>query len=175
MNVMVDIETLGKRPGAAILSIGACEFNDGGVVPHTRFYRAVDLFSSLMAGLVTDESTIEWWRQQTQAAKDAAQPAKGRVTLHEALLDFAAYVTKDTLVWAKGPDFDLVLLDEAYQRTKLTKPWSYRNTRDVRTICGLVPKLALAANNFKHYALADAEAQAETVIAAAKLLGVSLG
>jgi hypothetical protein len=52
-NVMIDIETLGTRPGSVILSIGACRFGADGI--GEEFYRAIDVLDSLMAGALRAE------------------------------------------------------------------------------------------------------------------------
>ena len=107
-HVMVDIETLGTAPGSVIVSIGACRFNER-EIGSDRFYRPIDVMDSLMAGLTTDPATVGWWRMQDKDARAALVPGR---PLRETLLDFMKYVqaVDDTHVWAKGPDFDLVLL-----------------------------------------------------------------
>jgi hypothetical protein len=172
-HVMVDIETLGTKPGSVILSIGACEFGDGGV--GAKFYRPVDVFDSLMHGLAVDQATVGFWRLQSAEARGALQPA---LPMHATLVAFQDFLTGAgaECVWAKGPDFDLVLLQAAYEAVGLTRPWAYRNARDVRTILALAPGAGdLEPGTLpKHHALADAEYQARQVIAAAAHLAVSL-
>lgn len=61
-NVMIDLETFGTRPGSVIVSIGAVEFSMDGI--GEAYYRAIDVASSLLAGLTIDEITVKWWREQ---------------------------------------------------------------------------------------------------------------
>ena len=174
-HVMVDIETLGTKPGSVILSIGAVRFDETGVAAD-KFYRPVDVFDSLMAGLKVDEPTIGFWRLQPFEAVAPLTPGR---PLRETLLALSAYIkaVENTYVWAKGPDFDCVLIEAAYQAIGMKRPWRYNMARDVRTILGLTPGAAATVERSRfteHHALGDAQYQAECVIAAANGLGVVL-
>ena len=64
----IDLETLGTRYNAAILSIGVQQFDiDSGKLGET-FYREIDIDSAIKAGKVTG-STLAWWAQQGEVAK----------------------------------------------------------------------------------------------------------
>lgn len=179
-HVMVDIETLGTSPGSVILSIGACRFDETGV--GERFYRPIDVFDSMMNGLVVDQATIGWWRMQPAESRGALQA--GAVPLARALNDFRVYLAaipsqgqpSADFLWAKGPDFDLVMLEAAYGLLGDKKPWRYNTARDVRTILALGkhPTVPVAPFTIAHHALDDAVYQARQVIAAAASLGVVL-
>lgn len=171
-DVMVDIETLGGGPGSVIVSIGAVEFGDRGLC--REFYRVIDVLDSLLAGLRVDDATIEWWRMQTHEAKAALYAADARRCLADALTDFARFLDGDEpRVWAKGPDFDLVLLQAAYKAAGQPIPWKYRNARDVRTILALKDAPVAEANGHaKHHALHDARYQAAQVMAVYRALGL---
>lgn len=174
MNVMVDIETLGVRPGSVVLSIGAVQFSDAGL--GAGFYRAIDVFDSLMCGLAVDPETVEWWRKQPPEIRGAVMNEPHR--LEDALRAFAKFIDRrpaEDMVWAKGPDFDLVLLDAAYRAVGLRLPWSYRMARDVRTMVALAPDVEPQQNNAKHNALRDAEYQADHVMRVYQRLGLKLG
>lgn len=176
-HVMIDIETLGTSPGSVVVSVGACRFDETGIATE-RFYRPIDVFDSLMAGLTTDPATVGWWRMQEPAAKAALVPGR---PLRETLTDLMRYLqaVEETYVWAKGPDFDLVMLAAAYRALNMKQPWHYRRTRDVRTIlalAGAVEPVALPGGEklLAHHALSDALYQAAQVISAAAALGVPL-
>lgn len=175
-DVMVDIETLGGKPGSVVASIGAVYFGDDGL--GHEFYRVVDVLDSLLAGLRVDDDTLAWWRGQSTEAKAALRAQDARRSLDEALQDFSRFMDQHsgpewTRVWAKGPDFDLVLLQAAYEAAGQKIPWKYRNARDVRTVLGLVDISSVVIPHAgKHHALADARFQAQQVIAAHVALGV---
>jgi len=174
-NVMIDIECLGTQPGSVILSIGACVF---GKAENQSMSVCIDTFDSLMNGLTVDRRTCKWW---------ANQPAKARFTatyepktLVYALDKLSKFIAKDDFVWAKGPDFDLVLLAEAYRVIDEPIPWSFRNSRDVRTILHLANKrckveVTREECETKHDALFDAMFQARQVLQAARILEVYIG
>jgi hypothetical protein len=75
----------------------------------------------------------------------------------------------DTKVWCNGLSFDVPILDTAYRTCKLVTPWAYYNTRDYRTVIKSLDKSVLQSlrvePTVKHNALADAEAQALTLMA----------
>jgi exodeoxyribonuclease VIII len=60
-NVMVDLETMGNGPAAAIVAIGAVEFDPDTGQLGREFYREVDLEDSAFRGGVIDASTVLWW------------------------------------------------------------------------------------------------------------------
>lgn len=176
-NVMVDIEALGTAPGSVVISVGACYF--GGSSGTTGTFKVnIDVFDQLMYGLTVDYRTCMWWNNQSTDAKDAATIDPMDVLYF--LDQFSKFVSKDDYVWAKGPDFDLVLINEMYRKAELPIPWSFRNTRDVRTILALAKKRFIYApvtrldNELQHDALGDALFQARQVEEAAKLLEVQL-
>lgn len=165
-HVMVDIEVLG-----VIASIGAVEFDSRGV--HTQFYRVIDQTSALLAGLLIDRGSIDFWRKQDASALGPLLNSGSKVSLKQALEGFAGFVDHNTWLWAKGPDYDCIELKKCYDACGMQVPWSFRNMRDVRTIMalsGVVPAKAIT----KHDALCDASAQATTVLAAYSKLGLTL-
>ena len=66
-NLMLDIETLGTGPNSVILSIGAVEFDETGVI--SKFYEAIDPESCTDWGLQIDARTVLWWMDQNDAAR----------------------------------------------------------------------------------------------------------
>lgn len=174
-HVMVDIESLGIVPGSAILSVGAVYFGDEGL--GAEFYRTVDLFDSLMHGLTIDVETVGWWRDQTPAARAVASDAGARRSLGDALHEFARFIDVAPgahCLWAKGPDFDLVMLQAAYRAAGLKRPWSFRHARDVRTAVAMARGVAFGAREQKHHALEDAKYQAEQIRIVYKHLNLRL-
>jgi len=68
-DVMLDLETMGKKSNAAIVSIGAVEFDIETGKTGREFYKVVDLQSCLDLGLKVEASTIYWWLMQSEAAR----------------------------------------------------------------------------------------------------------
>lgn len=166
-NVMIDIETLGTAANSVILSIGAVQFGPDGL--GNEFYTAIDIDSCLNSGLQVDGRTVAWWMVQTAEARAVFNERGGE--LQEALLSLSgAFDWKgDTLVWCNGLSFDLPILDTAYRACGLAVPWRYYNGRDYRTFkrehsSELVSSLEVEPT-VAHNALADAKAQALTLLA----------
>jgi hypothetical protein len=158
--VMLDLETLDKKPGAVIIAIGAVVFTEEGL--GKRFYINVDPITCVAAGLTIGASTVMWWMQQSEAAR-AAFKTKG-VPLVEALTAFSDWFPIDNNVvelWGNGSDFDNAILLTAYAKTGIEPPWSYKGNRCYRTLRGLYPSIKAAdLPGTHHNALDDVVYQA---------------
>jgi exodeoxyribonuclease VIII len=164
-HLMLDLETLGQRPGSVILSIGAVFFNESGI--KGRFYRAIILESSLKAGLTIDAPTLEWWTTKHPQALKELMNTPTKVPLRHALDDLDSFVRlragvwDKILVWGNGAAFDLALLNAAYAACGLNAPWRHWNERCFRTLLALANNGAKPNLGNSHHALADAVNQAE--------------
>ena len=166
-HIMLDLETMGKGPDAAIVAIGACTFDDTRI--GDRFYCKVSLDSAVRAGGVMDADTVMWWLRQSDAAREELQ--KDRMTIVDALYLFTHWVNSEAnqesvCVWGNGAAFDNVILREAYNRQGLAAPWHYYNDRCYRTVKNSAPHIKINRTGGTHHnALDDAMAQAEHLIA----------
>ena len=164
-DLMLDLETVGTKPGCGILSIGACTFNTV-----YKFYVKIDIGTCYDVGLKNDSGTLLWWkRQSTEAYIEAFS---GTTPLIEALNQFSEFYTAcaGKSIWSNGATFDAPILAAAYEACGMDIPWSFRDEKCYRTLKGLLPEIV--ADDFigiKHSALADAAHQAKH---AAKLLGI---
>ena len=178
VNVMVDIETLGTRPGSVILSIGAVTFGASGV--GNEFYRIINTQTCLNAGLELDPATLDWWASQSPEARatlNHSADLKTSVSLARALSDFREYLAvydKGTVrVWGNGSNFDNVLIAAAYRKAGDVTPWNYLNDRCYRTLKNLEPDCKPNRTGTFHSALDDAKTQAEHAIRLHNRLGAS--
>ena len=191
---MLDIETAGTRPGSVILSIGATVFQpeldgvfplyssgDGASGP-AQFHQYIDVDSCLNAGLLIDGHTFKWWMQQSDDARAQFSTSGDGEPLTDVMANFCAWIEAlqplkaDRRVWAKGPDFDCVLVEQALLRCGLKAPWNHNAKRDVRTYCeagGIDPNAEQFLKGTKHNALDDAISQATAVQAACRALNPS--
>lgn len=177
-NIMIDIETLDTHPGGVILSIAAVSFGIFGVHT-TKYYQNIDVLSSVMAGFTVDPKTVAWWNKQDLTTFNIF---KGKTTpIRNALAHLSEFIRKDDQVWAKGPDFDLVLLSHAYDKLGMRVPWSFRNARDVRTMLWMGKALGINLEEgmkpvpfTKHFALDDAIYQANQVAALVRKVKIPL-
>ncbi|MBI1620089.1 3'-5' exonuclease [Aquamicrobium zhengzhouense] len=162
-HLMIDIETLGTRPNAPILSIGAVVFDPNTGKQGATFYRAIDPANAFLHG-VPDGDTFKWWMEQSDAARKAA--VAGNTLLADALTDLTKMpvVWKDVQVWANDPDFDVTILNYAFHKVLgQLAPWRFWNTRSCRTIAEVAGKRPPKPQGVHHNALDDAKHQAKWV------------
>lgn len=159
-HVMVDLETLGNNSNSVIVAIGAVAFGAQGC--RDTFYKVVDPESCVRVGLHMDTSTVMWWLNREQAARDAiCQPG---TPLGDALLGLYNWYPDGACLWGNGATFDNVILDNAYKAIGLTPPWKYTAHRCYRTVKALFPIDETPFEGVKHNALADAAHQAKHLI-----------
>ncbi|MBX3480126.1 MAG: 3'-5' exoribonuclease, partial [Caulobacter sp.] len=162
-HIMLDIETLGTRPGCVVLSIGAVVFDPVTGETGETFYRNIMRASCEHFGLVADPDTVAWWAALPEAARAALMP--DQIGLFDALTELNAFwrAQAGDRLWSQGPSFDPVILQAAYDATGLPAPWRYNAARDTRTVhdlAGFTPDKTRAS---LHNALEDAKAQAADV------------
>lgn len=160
--VMIDLETLGTRPDAVFVSIGACCFDPHANAIGPIFYRRID-WTDAMSARTVDAATLKWWMQQDDAAR--LEIVKDGDPLQTVLSDFAAWLPDNSKVWGNGAIFDISILQHAYD---YKPPWKYSNVRDVRTVVelasGRVSKDEFVREGVFHNALDDAVFQAKMVM-----------
>ena len=159
MHIMIDLETMGNRPNAPIIAIGAVAFDANGI--DREFYEVVDLDSSVRSGAVIDPSTVMWWLQQSDEARASLFVMDG-VTLSKALDKFSLWATVShiTGVWGNGATFDNVILAESYRRLDKVAPWPFWKDKCYRTVKGMYPDVKMERAGTHHNALDDAKSQA---------------
>lgn len=179
-NVMVDIETMGNGPDAAIVSIGAVKFDPMADKSHSdAIYLDVDLESAVRYGGKIDPSTVMWWMQPDQDAGRAyisgSVEEKNRHDLPTALEGFAMWFGDESLpTWGNGATFDNVILRRAYDRVGLACPWTYKHDRCYRTFRALAPALEIERLGDYHNALHDAMTQAYHLQTVRAHLGIDM-
>lgn len=176
-HLMVDIESMGEKPDAPIVSIGAVFFDPASGQTGPEFYKVISLESAMEWGGVPDASTILFWLKETSEARSEIVMDHA-IPLDDALLQFKEFIAenaangKDTVqVWGNGATFDNVLLENSYARTGISCPWKYWNNRDVRTIVelgkavGYTPRHEIPFEGEPHKAISDARHQVKYVSA----------
>jgi len=164
--VMFDIETLGKEPGCAILSIGACRFDIDSKCIYDEFYVTISVQDSLSYGLSYNKETLQWWRDQNPSVLKGIQ--KTAVTAREGLNKFYEYLSKKSNepLWAWGPHFDVPITQVAMMKVLGIDrmPWKYYNVFDARTICNVFGVGIERKDGVHHNAFGDAIVQAKYLI-----------
>jgi len=176
-HVMLDLETLGTKPGSIILSIGACVFTMQSGPDETKtFYGVLDTKEQESLGLTKDAKTIRWWGDHKAAWNEATARA---APVKRELLRFHKWwhQHKAVWMWCQGANFDGPLLQNLYAKFNLKEPWIYYNTRDTRTVYHMckVPKNAIKQQGTSHNALDDAMHQARMVAFGARKIRLSKG
>lgn len=177
-HIMIDVETLGVKPGSIVIQIAAAVFDPLGDEIGDKFSINIDPVSSRELGLTVDQKTIDWWDSQGKEVKKAVF-AKG-VHVRDGITEFSRWIGKTApapVIWAHGATFDPVLLQCVFEKLEFRLPWSYLDVRDTRTIFDLVGlKNILAFQDdalMKHDALTDVITQAKAVQYAFSKIGVS--
>lgn len=165
-HIMIDLETLGTKPDAHILSIAAVHFNieTGEIIDR--------LYQELAPGQgdrSIDFSTVLWWKKQS------VEMPEGNVRLQSALINLLDWVMKIDLspyVWANSPSFDLVILRNAidyygWEKTPIT---DHTKWMDMRTLMNLHPEIKqnMPDVGTHHNALDDCIFQVNCVVEAIK-------
>jgi DNA polymerase III epsilon subunit-like protein len=159
-DVMLDLETMGTSNTAAIVAIGAVEFDPNGEPGSfvSKFYVTIDLQSNLDCGMTVDGLTVQWWLGQSDEARSALTFEQN---LASALYSFQEWFgAPSRQVWGNGASFDCVILASAYRKFNVPVPWSFYHERCYRTmkeVHNTVPRIEPVV---KHNALHDAVAQA---------------
>jgi exodeoxyribonuclease VIII len=170
-NVMIDLETLGRRAGCAILSIGAVAFDPDSGKLGSEFYVVVDRQSQ--TALHTDPETLAWWEKQSAEAR-AVLTDPTAIALGDALIKFNQYLAPYSFtkvkIWGNGGDFDNAIMASCYAAAGLEVPWAFWNNRCYRTLKNLVGGPKLTRQGTYHNALDDAKTQAEHAVQLFKLL-----
>lgn len=163
-HLMIDIETLGTKPGAAVVSIGAAFFDLISGEVGATFYKAIDL--ELSENGEIDPGTVKWWMRQSDEARAVFSDAEA-IPSDDALRNLAWFIAanrsgKKLCVWGNGCTFDNVILDACFRSHGIERPWGNYDDRDVRTIVelgrailGINPKSDIPFDGNQHNALDD--------------------
>lgn len=146
--VMVDIETMGRKRGCAILTIGACAFDYKHDEIGEEFYINILPTSNTEAGLDVDIETVLWWSQQEEEARKALV-SDNAVSLAKALDLYRQFLVRvrenarpDRIqIWSNDPEFDSQILEGGYDAVNATVPWQFWENRSMRTIIALAEEM----------------------------------
>ena len=164
---VIDIETLGTKPGCPILQIGAVQVRDGEIeksklITVAFSYPYKEKFKKI------DKKTICWWlyeHPETLSALISDSVYEGLPISQAliALIEFCDLNRSSAFFWSKHPCFDFPILEKAFKTCKYKKPWEFWQIREIAT---LEDKCFLKSEPQKnsHNALEDAKNEAMTLI-----------
>lgn len=164
-DLILDIETLGLKPGATILEISAWCGGHG---------LTISIDPKSHPGTF-DLPTLLWW--STVPSEEAKKHAFGsdvkRCPLEVAICRFDEFIRehKPDFFWGCSPDFDFGHLEFWFKFYGKEIPWKYHQLRDVRTIRDFLPKEKLDSliaktgsfGEFPHMASFDADLERRIV------------
>ena len=184
MDIIIDIETLGTKPGCPIIEIGACALDPAGVivanfsrrVPHQHLSFAVVKEGSAQS--LYDENdftrTCRWWVDSEERAETLMKILSPSCCVQDncALYEFCDWLKgqvagidpENIRVWANGPAFDISILCWAFDYYGIARPWICWQERCVRTaleLAGYVKgSVPWEETGPRHRALCDARHEA---------------
>lgn len=166
-DVMIDLETMGRKPGCPIVTIGAVQFDRKTGEIGATFYVKVD-FEDALNHFEVDPNTVAWWLQQSDGAR--ADLLGGDVPIVTALEQLSEWFTTccpDYCVWGNGATFDISILEHAMDVLQVPIPWDFWAVRDCRTVedISTVRRKSIKRKGTHHNALDDAIYQAEYISA----------
>lgn len=168
-NVMIDLETLSTHTNAAIIEIGAVEFNKYTGEIGSKLNIIINPSDWCKNERHVDGETIQWWFKQKNEARKRFITKQNDVTyldLKSALNALKYFIMdcdsvdddKNVVVWGNGATMDITILESAYEYFNMETPWKYWSVNDVRTIVDLNPtikKNCKFEEGIKHSAVAD--------------------
>ena len=170
---MLDLETLSTRPDATILTFGACKFN-----PYTQdpidqgLYFRINVDEQIALGRHVDDGTVEWWGKQAEDVYEEAFSPNDRISLEQFTQELNRFIVGCDNIWAQGPVFDIVILENLYRQLQLPCPWQFWQIRDSRTLLSSLGDPREKNKAGLHNALEDAVSQAQAVQFVFKQAGI---
>lgn len=170
-NIMIDLETLSTHKNAAIIEVGAVEFNkETGEIGDT-FNVIINPSDWCKNNRHVDGETVQWWFKQSTDAQNRfvkKQEDVEYLNLKDALESLKSFIIgcdnvdnrsyDKVVVWGNGSTMDISILEDAYEYFEMSVPWKYWAVNDVRTIVDLYPQIKKETSfteGIKHSAVAD--------------------
>ena len=172
-DIMLDLETLGTRPGCVILTLGAVKFDPYSLQePGPGIYFRVDVDEQTALGREVQEDTLAWWISQADDIREEALGENERVSLDTLYRDLNRFLVGANNIWAQGPLFDFAILENLYRQMGWPTPWQYWQIRDSRTLFGVHGDPRVKGKAGLHNALEDCVSQATAVQQVYNKLGI---
>jgi len=164
MDVMLDLETLGTRPGCVILTFGAVKFDPYSLTePGPGMYCRLDADEQIARGREVQEDTLKWWMNQDETVREEAIGEGNRISIEQFYKELNRFLVGVNNIWAQGPVFDIAILENLYRQYGWPTPWQFWQIRDSRTLFGVHGDPRVKGREGHHNALADCVYQAQGV------------
>jgi len=168
-DIMLDIETLATSPDAVVLTFGAVKFDpfdSSKPMDHGLYFR-VNVDEQVVLGRDIDPGTVEWWGRQNDEVREEALSDNDRIGLEDFTRQLNKFIVGADRIWAQGPVFDIVIIENLYRQLNKPAPWQFYTIRDSRTLLKALGD-DRRPGELLHNALADCVSQAEAVQSAVK-------
>lgn len=159
-HAMIDIETLGERPGSIMLEVAIVYFDLQGNTS-IGVSIPIDPVSSAKAGLNMTVSTVMWWmKQDAEAINSVANPTSTPLDIKFALGQINYFLRNIDYVWSHNT-FDPVIIMENFKVLDIPMEFKHTKFMDLRTIAALSGEDTCANpnNELRHSALGDCKRQ----------------
>lgn len=182
-DLMIDIETTGRRPGCAIIQIAAVPFNmNNGAVSKNVFKMAINLDSQFKNKFGYCPNTMGWWKKTNKALFDKLSNSEDNyVTVGKAFQEYFNSLEDHNKIrtWGNSARFDMGILEGWYMRAigfKFNAFWNTWLERDVRTLSCLRPdiKKGTKFEGIKHDAIDDCKHQIKYCRKIVKMLNLKI-
>lgn len=161
-HIMIDLETLSTENDAAIIAIGAVEFDLDNILQERLW-----LIDPRLASGRRDVSNLEWWSNQDPNTAWSMWSGSTRENIVAAeLFNWMVPFHETHWVWAGPSTFDLSILKTWYRSQNMILSYNWRSASDLTTLSRLADELGIDYSNEKfegfvpHNALSDCIKQA---------------
>lgn len=149
INFIFDIETLGKKEDAVVLSLACVPFKFEMTCTYEFLLRigfyvkfSVEEQIKIYKNSI-DQDVIDWWKKQSEIAKKVLTPAKEDVKLIDGLTALSIFLknnlyNNDCFCWSRGNAFDFPKIESLHKKTGVKYPLNYTKYRDVRTFIDIM-------------------------------------
>lgn len=133
-SIILDIETLSRRPDALVTEIAAIAFNRSDFVPIDHIELFPGFFPQILTGRHICPETVIFHQEQGTLITRLSDQAPANTL--DSLADFIRRHTPQH-IWIQGPDFDRPIIEHLAIQNRRTLPWDYWRVRDSRTAWNL--------------------------------------
>lgn len=181
IDLMMDLETLGKGYGNVVLSVAIVPFyiNTIKAEPITAqpFLQRISIVDSLIEGYKVDGDTLQWWMQQDKEVRE--QEFNGTLTVED-FLDrlqvYFEYIVREHStyrIWVTSAKLDFGCIQGLYHLQGRKYPIDFRSERCMRTFREftkmMFPQYKQAKGSLDHNPISDCNRQIEDIQTAYRL------
>jgi hypothetical protein len=173
-HAMIDLETLGTKSNAVIMSIAAVQFDIRTGKIGKIFKININLEDSIRNGRKIDSNTLQWWMKQRPEIFQGM--FESPTDLHIALSELTLFFQENHIThpWGNSALFDLGTLRDAYDSLNLQTPWSFYHERCYRTMASLLSNKLPKDKTQAHDPVYDCKYQIKNLVHLNQMLGYKI-